>query len=96
MAKAKTKTTTKATETTTAKTAEMASVNLASTQMQTEKKMASFSRILGGKIYIGLKAEAINGDDVILPVDANDGDKFYCVDTSENLIFYKGVWYKQK
>lgn len=79
--------------------AKTATASLANIQLQTEKKMASYSRMdyagRGGKMYIGLKSEAFDGTEIILPLDANDGDKFFCVDSSEILIFYKSVWYKQ-
>lgn len=62
------------------------------------KMMSSYTRMdyagRGGRMYIGLKSEAMDGTDIILPTDAYDGDKFFIVDSSETLIFYKGTWYK--
>lgn len=62
------------------------------------KSTADLSRFdYGGKsrMFIGLKSEAFEGTNIILPTDANDGDKFFCVDSGEVLIYYKSVWYKQ-
>lgn len=64
------------------------------------KTMADYTRMdyAGkGRMYMGLKAEVYDGSDISLPVDssAHDGDKFYCVDSREAFIFYKGTWYKQ-
>lgn len=64
------------------------------------KTMADYTRMdyaSKGRMYIGLKAEVYDGSDISLPVDssAHDGDKFFCVDSGEVFIFYKGTWYKQ-
>lgn len=66
----------------------------------TAKTLAEYERMdyAGRRIRLfgGLKSEAVDGGSIILPTsDACNFDKFFCVDSGEVYIFYKGTWYKQ-
>ena len=48
------------------------------------------------RTFGGLKSEAVDGTSIILPTtDMYNFDKFYCVDSGDTYMFYKGTWYKQ-
>lgn len=92
---------TKKTTTATTETANLSNTTNATTLKATATKtMADYHRMdYAGRrvrLYGGLKSEAVDGGSIVLPTsDAENFDKFFCVDSGEVYIFYEGVWYKQ-
>lgn len=96
-----TKKTTTATTEATAETVNLSNTVTTTTLKATATKtMADYHRMdYAGRrvrLYGGLKSEAVDGGSIVLPTsDAENFDKFFCVDSGEVYIFYEGVWYKQ-
>lgn len=96
-----TKKTTTATTTATAETVSLSNTATATTLKATATKtMADYHRMdyAGRRVRLfgGLKSEAVYGGSIVLPTaDAENFDKFFCVDSGEIYIFYEGAWYKQ-